>query len=45
VAQNIESISSMSRDNAHAVEQTATSAQEMEALADNLQSTVGRFHT
>jgi methyl-accepting chemotaxis protein len=35
----------MSRDNAHAVEQTATSAQEMEALADNLQSTVGRFHT
>jgi methyl-accepting chemotaxis protein len=45
VAQNIESISSMSRENAHAVEQTATSAQEMEALADNLQSTVGRFHT
>ncbi len=45
VAQNIESISAMSRDNAHAVEQTATSAQEMEALADNLQSTVGRFHT
>ena len=45
VAQNIESIASMSRDNAHAVEQTAASAQEMEALADKLQNTVGRFHT
>jgi methyl-accepting chemotaxis protein len=45
VAQNIESIAAMSRDNAHAVEQTAASAQEMEALADKLQSTVGRFHT
>ncbi len=45
VAQNIESIASMSRDNAQAVEQTATSAQEMEALADKLQGTVGRFHT
>jgi methyl-accepting chemotaxis protein len=45
VAQNIDSIAAMSRDNAHAVEQTATSAQEMEALAENLQSTVGRFRT
>jgi methyl-accepting chemotaxis protein len=45
VAQNIESIAAMSRDNAQAVEQTAASAQEMEALAENLQSTVGRFRT
>ncbi len=45
VAQNIESIAAMSRDNAHAVEQTAAAAQEMEALAEKLQSTVGRFHT
>ncbi|MCM2307713.1 MAG: methyl-accepting chemotaxis protein [Sulfuritalea sp.] len=45
VAQNIESIAAMSRDNAHAVEQTAAAAQEMEALAEKLQNTVGRFHT
>ena len=45
VAQNIESIAAMSRDNARAVEQTAASAQEMEALAENLQSTVGHFRT
>jgi methyl-accepting chemotaxis protein len=45
VAQNIESIAAMSRDNALAVEQTAASAQDMEVLAENLQSTVGRFKT
>jgi methyl-accepting chemotaxis protein len=45
VAQNIESIAAMSRDNALAVEQTAASAQQMEMLAENLQSTVGRFRT
>jgi methyl-accepting chemotaxis protein len=35
----------MSRDNVLAVEQTAASAQQMEVLAENLQSTVGRFRT
>ncbi len=45
VAQNIEAIATMSRDNSRAVEQTAASACEMEALAKKLQSTVGRFRT
>ncbi|MCX7166871.1 MAG: methyl-accepting chemotaxis protein [Rhodocyclales bacterium] len=45
VARNIESIAAMSRDNAHAVEQTAAAAQKMEVLAENLQSSVGRFRT
>jgi methyl-accepting chemotaxis protein len=45
VARNIESIAAMSRDNVLAVEQTAASAQQMEVLAENLQSTVGRFRT
>ena len=45
VAQNIESIAAMSRENASAVDRTAESAQQMESLALNLQSTVGRFRT
>ncbi len=45
VAQNIESIAAMSRDNSMAVEQTAASAHEMEALAKKLQNTVARFRT
>jgi methyl-accepting chemotaxis protein len=45
VAQNIEAIATMSRDNSRAVEQTAASACEMETLAKKLQSTVGRFRT
>jgi methyl-accepting chemotaxis protein len=45
VAQNIESIASMARDNSSAIDQTASSAQKLESLAGNLQSTVGRFRT
>jgi methyl-accepting chemotaxis protein len=45
VAENIESIAAMSRNNATAVDQTASLAQKMEVLAENLQNSVGRFHT
>jgi methyl-accepting chemotaxis protein len=45
VAQNIDAIASMARDNSRAIDQTASSAQRLESLADNLQSTVGRFRT
>jgi methyl-accepting chemotaxis protein len=42
---NIEAIASMAHDNSDAVEQTAESAQRLESLANELQSTVGRFRT
>ncbi|MBL8491793.1 MAG: methyl-accepting chemotaxis protein, partial [Rhodocyclaceae bacterium] len=45
VAGNIEAIAAMARENNSVVEQTATSAQRLENLADNLQNTVGRFRT
>ena len=45
VAENIESIASMARENNVAVEQTAAAAQRLEQLAGNLQETVGRFRT
>jgi methyl-accepting chemotaxis protein len=45
VAENIDSIASMARENNVAVEQTAASAQRLEQLAGNLQATVGRFKT
>ncbi|MDZ4252927.1 MAG: methyl-accepting chemotaxis protein [Sulfuritalea sp.] len=45
VAHNIESIAAMSRSNVLSVEQTAAAAKSMEALAENLQATVGRFRT
>ena len=45
VAENIDSIASMARENNVAVEQTASSAQRLEQLAGNLQATVGRFKT
>jgi len=43
VADNIESIADMARQNNIAVEQTASAAQALESLAQGLQSTVGRF--
>jgi len=43
VADNIEAIAAMARDNNDAVEQTASAAQSLESLADSLQNTVGRF--
>jgi len=43
VADNIEAIAAMARENNDAVEQTASAAQSLESLADGLQSTVGRF--
>lgn len=43
VADSIEAIAAMARDNNDAVEQTAAAAQSLESLADSLQSTVGRF--
>jgi methyl-accepting chemotaxis protein len=43
VADNIEAIAAMARDNNDAVEQTAAAAQSLESLADSLQNTVGRF--
>ncbi len=45
VAHNIESIATMARDNSTAVEQTSESARQLEELANNLQSAVGRFKT
>ena len=43
VADSIESITEMARQNNQAVEQTAAAAQALESLADSLHSTVGRF--
>ncbi|MGB4467175.1 MAG: methyl-accepting chemotaxis protein [Azovibrio sp.] len=43
VVENIEAIASMARDNTSAVEETATAADDLKDLADNLQRTVGRF--
>jgi methyl-accepting chemotaxis protein len=45
VAHNIESIAAMARENSTAVEQTSASARQLEELANNLQSAVGRFKT
>ncbi|MDD5249384.1 MAG: methyl-accepting chemotaxis protein [Rhodocyclaceae bacterium] len=45
VARNIEAIASMARENSTAVEQTSESARQLEDLANNLQSAVGRFKT
>ncbi len=42
---NIEAIAAMAHENSNAVEQTANSAQRLEDLANQLQSTVGRFRT
>ncbi len=43
VAENIEAIAHMARDNTSAVEETATAADDLKDLADNLQRTVSRF--
>ncbi|MFZ5581756.1 MAG: methyl-accepting chemotaxis protein [Pseudomonadota bacterium] len=43
VADSIEAIAAMARENNESVEQTAAAAQSLEALADSLQNTVGRF--
>jgi methyl-accepting chemotaxis protein len=45
VAHNIEAIAAMARENSTAVEQTSASARQLEDLANNLQSAVGRFKT
>ena len=45
VAGNIEAIASMARENSEAVEQTSAAAHQLENLANNLQSAVGRFRT
>ncbi|MBI4986223.1 MAG: methyl-accepting chemotaxis protein [Rhodocyclales bacterium] len=45
VARNIESIAAMARENSGAVEKTSAAAQQLESLANNLQSAVGRFKT
>ena len=45
VAHNIEAIAAMARENSSAVEQTSASARQLEDLANNLQSAVGRFKT
>ncbi len=42
---NIEAIAAMAHENSDAVEQTADSAQRLEDMANQLQSTVGRFRT
>lgn len=42
---DIESIATMARENSTAVEQNAAAAQRLETLAQELQSSVGRFHT
>jgi methyl-accepting chemotaxis protein len=42
---NIEAIAAMAHENSDAVEQTAESAQRLEDMANQLQSTVGRFRT
>jgi methyl-accepting chemotaxis protein len=43
VAQSIESIAVMARDNNESVESTARAARDMESLASQLQQTVSRF--
>jgi methyl-accepting chemotaxis protein len=43
VADNIEAIAAMARDNTSAVEATANAANALKDLADNLKRTVGRF--
>lgn len=43
VADNIEAIAAMARDNTQSVEQTAAAAEDMKELADALQQTMGRF--
>ncbi|MCX8145882.1 MAG: methyl-accepting chemotaxis protein [Azovibrio sp.] len=43
VAENIEAIAHMARDNTSAVEETAAAADDLKNLADNLQRTVSRF--
>jgi methyl-accepting chemotaxis protein len=45
VANNIESIADMARENNAAITRTAAAAKELEALAENLQLAVSRFHT
>ena len=45
VATNIEAIAAMARENSEVVEQTSASASQLEDLANNLQSAVGRFKT
>lgn len=43
VADNIDAIATMAKDNSESVENTATAADDLKILADNLQSIVGRF--
>ena len=45
VAQEIETITAMARDNSSAARQTATAARSLESLAGELQNVVGRFRT
>jgi methyl-accepting chemotaxis protein len=45
VATNIEAIAGMAQENNAAVSRTAAAAKELEALADQLQNEVSRFHT
>ncbi len=45
VATNIEAIAAMARENSASVEQTSASALQLESLANELQSAVGRFKT
>jgi methyl-accepting chemotaxis protein len=45
VAQNIELIAAMARENSAAIEGTASAAHQLERLATDLQSAVGRFKT
>lgn len=43
VASNIEAIATMARDNSESVENTASAADDLKTLAENLQGIVGRF--
>jgi methyl-accepting chemotaxis protein len=45
VAGSIESIAAMSKDNSNAIDDTVAIIEDLKALADNLQNTVGRFKT
>lgn len=45
VAQSIEAIASMARDNSVAIEETSHAASQLEGLAKELQNAVGRFRT
>ncbi|MEY4592070.1 MAG: hypothetical protein RIR18_965 [Pseudomonadota bacterium] len=45
VEKSIEAISEMARSNTHSVEQTASAARDLQALADGLQNLVHRFKT